>query len=58
MVEVMGLNRIEAMANAQKKIKELNKSHFDRLVNQYIAAGVDKEVARVMAKTAIDYKLA
>ena len=58
MIEVMGLNRIEAMANAQSKIKELNKSHFDRVVNQYIAAGVNKEVAKVMAKTMIDYKLA
>lgn len=58
MIEVTGLDRIEKMANAQRKIKELNKSHFDRLVDQYVAAGVEKEVAKVMAKTMIDYKIA
>lgn len=58
MIEVTGLDRIEGMANAQRKIKELNKSHFDRLVAQYVAAGVEKEVAKVMAKTMIDYKIA
>lgn len=58
MVQVIGLNKIEEMANTQKKIKELNKSHFDRVVAQYVSNGVDKEVAKVMAKSMIDLKLA
>ena len=58
MVQIIGLNKIEEMANAQKKIKELNKSHFDKMVAQYISNGVDVEVAKVMAKSMIDLKLA
>ena len=58
MVQIIGLNKIEEMANAQKKIKELNKSHFDKMVEQYISNGVDVEVAKVMAKSMIDLKLA
>jgi hypothetical protein len=58
MIEVNGLDKIEQIANAQKKIKELNKKHFDRVVNQYITNGVDPEVAKVMAKSMIDLHLA
>ena len=58
MIQVIGLDKIEAMANAQKKIKELNKSYFDRVVAQYVSNGGDKEVAKVMAKSMIDLKLA
>lgn len=58
MVQVIGLDKVEQMANAQKKIKELNKSHYDRLVAQYIEAGVDVEVAKVMAKAMIETKCA
>lgn len=58
MVQVIGLDKIEQMANAQKKIKELNKGHLDRLVAQYVEAGVDAEVAKVMAKAMIEAKCA
>ena len=58
MIEITGLDKIEKIANAQKKIKSLNKAHYDRVVSQYIANGVDAEVAMVMAKTMIEFKLA
>ena len=58
MVQVNGLDRVEQIANAQKKIRELNRNHFNRLVKQYVENGVELEVAKVMAKTAIEYKLA
>ena len=58
MIEVKGLDKIEQIANAQKKIKELNNKHFNRVVNQYIANGVDPEVAKVMAKSMIELHLA
>ena len=58
MIEVKGLDKIEQIANAQKKIKELNNKHFNRVVNQYIANGVNLEVAKVMAKSMIELHLA
>ena len=58
MVAVYGLDKVEKMAVAQKAIKDLNKKHYDRVVKQYIEAGVDKEVAKAMAKAMIGAKLA
>ena len=58
MIEVKGLDKIEQIANAQKRIKELNNKHFNRVVKQYIANGVDPEVAKVMAKSMIELNLA
>jgi len=58
MIEVKGLDKIEQIANAQKKIKELNNKHFNRVVEQYIANGVDPEIAKVMAKSMIEFHLA
>lgn len=58
MVQVIGLNKIEQIADAQKKIKELNKNHFDRVVTQYVENGVEKELAKVLAKAMINCKLA
>lgn len=58
MVKVEGLEKIEVVAGNLKKIKELNKSHFDRVVQQYVNNGVDREIAKVMAKAMIEVKLA
>jgi hypothetical protein len=58
MIEVKGLDKIEQIANAQKKIKELNNKHFNRVVEQYIANGVAPEIAKVMAKSMIEFHLA
>lgn len=58
MLEVRGLERIEKMAAATKAIKELNKNHYDRVVAEYVKNGVDKEIAKVMAKAMIEAKLA
>lgn len=58
MIEVQGFDKIEQIANAQKKIKELNNKHFNRVVKQYIANGVDPEVAKAMAKAMIELHLA
>ena len=58
MIEVTGLDKIETLANNMKAIKELNKQHFDNLVKQYVEAGVDKEIAKVMAKAMIEAKVA
>lgn len=58
MVKVTGLDKIEKMAAAQKSIKDLNKRHYDRVVKQYVEAGVNKEVAKAMANAMIECKLA
>ena len=58
MYKVYGIEKVAHMAEAEKKVRELNKRAYDKLVEKYVEEGIDKELAKVMAKVDIEYKIA
>lgn len=58
MIKVTGLNIIEEIVNEEDLIKKVEKDSKKDKINQLIAQGVDKEMARVMVKVFTEYGIA
>ena len=52
-MKVAGLNIIEEMVNGEKLARKIEKDVYNDKVNQLVAQGIDKEIAKVMV-TAFD----
>ena len=52
-MKVTGLNIIEEMVNDEELARKIEKDVYNDKVNQLVAQGIDKEIAKVMV-TAFD----
>ena len=50
MVEIKGFNEAYKAMLAKETVKKIHKKHTDNRVKELIAQGVDKEIAKVMAR--------
>ena len=52
-MKITGLNIIEEMVNDEELARKIEKDMYNDKVNQLVAQGIDKEIAKVMV-TAFD----
>lgn len=58
MIKVTGLNVIEEIVNEEDLLRKVEKDSKKDKINQLIAQGVDKEMAKIMVKVFIEYGIA
>lgn len=58
MIKVTGLNIIEEIVNEEDLLKKVEKDSKKDKINQLIAQGVDKEMAKIMVKVFTEYGIA
>lgn len=58
MIKVTGLNVIEEIVNEEDLLRKVEKDSNKNKVNQLIAQGIDKEMAKTMVKVFNEYGIA
>ena len=58
MIKVTGLNVIEEIVNEEDLLRKVERDSKKDKVNQLIAQGVDKEMAKIMVKVFNEYGIA
>ena len=58
MIKVTGLNVIEEIVNEEDLLRKVKRDSKKDKVNQLIAQGVDKEMAKIMVKVFNEYGIA
>ena len=58
MTKVTGLNIIEAIVNEEDLLRKVEKDSKKDKINQLVAQGVDREIAKVMVKVFNEYGIA
>lgn len=58
MVKVTGLNVIEEIVNEEDLLRKVERDSKKDKINQLIAQGVDKEMAKIMVKVFTEYGIA
>ena len=58
MIKVTGLNIIEEIVNEEDLLRKVEKDSKKDKINQLIAQGVDKEMAKIMVKVFNEYGIA
>lgn len=58
MIKVTGLNMIEEIVNEEDLVRKVERDIKKDKVNQLIAQGVDKEMAKIMVKVFDEYEIA
>ena len=58
MIKVTGLNVIEEIVNEEDLLRKVEKDSKKDKINQLIAQGVDKEMAKIMVKVFTEYGIA
>lgn len=53
MVEIKGFDKAYNNMLAQEAVKRVHKNHISKRVAELVAEGIDKEIARVMAKAGL-----
>ena len=58
MIKVTGLNIIEEIVNEEDLLRKVERDSKKEKINQLIAQGVDKEMAKIMVKVFNEYGIA
>ena len=58
MIKVTGLNIIEEIVNEEDLLRKVERDSKKDKINQLIAQGVDKEMAKIMVKVFNEYGIA
>jgi hypothetical protein len=58
MTKVTGLNIIEEIVNEEDLLRKVEKDSKKDKINQLVAQGVDREIAKVMVKVFNEYGIA
>lgn len=58
MIKVTGLNIIEEIVNEEDLLRKVERDSKKDRINQLIAQGVDKEMAKIMVKVFNEYGIA
>ena len=58
MIKVTGLNVIEEIVNEEDLLRKVERDSKKDKINQLIAQGVDKEMAKIMVKVFNEYGIA
>lgn len=58
MTKVTGLNIIEEIVNEEDLLRKVEKDSKKDKINQLVAQGVDREIAKVMVKVFNEYEIA
>ena len=58
MIKVTGLNMIEEIVKEEDLVRKVERDIKKDKVNQLIAQGVDKEMAKIMVKVFDEYEIA
>ena len=58
MIKVTGLNIIEEIVNEEDLLRKVERDSKKDKVNQLVAQGIDKEIAKVMVKVFNEYGIA
>ena len=58
MIKVTGLNVIEEIVNEEDLLRKVEKDSKKDKINQLVAQGVDREIAKVMIKVFNEYGIA
>lgn len=58
MTKVTGLNIIEEIVNEEDLLRKVEKDSKKDKINQLVAQGVDREIAKVMVKVFKEYGIA
>lgn len=53
MVEIKGFDKAYNAMLAQETVKRIHKNHISKRVAELVAEGVDKEIAKAMAKAGL-----
>jgi hypothetical protein len=58
MIKVTGLNIIEEMVNEEDLLRKVERDSKKDKINQLVAQGIDREIAKVMVKVFNQYEIA